>query len=97
MASYRDKINQEKLSTESGRIAFAIQILNNPTRYGLKWNEFIKDGIIAIYDGIRVEKAPIGIYVEKWSEQYFDWMYKIVRGIDYDEDVAMLNAQTWRM
>ena len=55
MASYRDKINQRKLSTESGRIAFAIELLDKNYKIRKDWREeLLKHKSIEIYDGIYV-------------------------------------------
>ena len=92
MASYRDKINKEKMKTESGKIAFSIELLERD----YKMTSEARKHTIALYDNYALSREGIlswCVYKVTDAEDY----YKIVPSeCGYDECRSILEAQSWR-
>ena len=91
MASYRDKVNQRKMETESGKIAFAIELLERD--YKMK-NE-ARQHTIALYDNYALSREGVLSWcVYKVTD--FDDCYKIVpMDAGWKVTKAVLEAQPW--
>lgn len=92
MASYRDKQNQRKMETESGRIVFAVELMDRypelKPRRGMPAD---------IYDGysIRIETYHYEVY--KWNSAGDEWIKIFPRlYYDYDSMINVLDAQPWQ-
>lgn len=99
MASYRDKINQRKLSTESGRIAFAIELLENNYKICKDWRKDLAEHKpVEIYDGIYIYKDTYVwvIYkpVDYKPNRYYEKVVPILSNYEVMRDV--LDAQPWQ-
>lgn len=94
MASYRDKINQEKMETESGKIAFSIELMKHIR--GL----FPKRGDrVDIFDSEKfhysVERDSLAWYVYL-DNDYGETSYKVLPVFsNYETLVDVLEAQPW--
>ena len=103
MASYKVKVHMKKLDTESGRIAFALELIDIfPWNFRKDWLlELRQKRPLEIYDGIYiVDDGTSGLYytVMAISEYHDRYVYKVVhRYGTYQENVAMLNAQKWHV
>ena len=103
MASYRDKTNQKKMSTESGKIAWCIQFIESSEMFRFK-----KDILLALR---KSEEIPLfdNVYLRMSKSEF---IYIISKPVDckpnrylckyvqqymlYDACVAMLDAQPWQ-
>ena len=99
MASYRNKINQKKLSTESGRIAFAIELLENNYKIRKDWRkELAEHKSIEIYGGIYVYEDTYAWIISKPVDykpnRYYVKVVPIFSSYDVIRDV--LDAQPWQ-
>jgi hypothetical protein len=99
MASYRDKINQRKLSTESGRIAFAIELLEHNYKICKDWRKDLSEHKpVEIYDGIYIYKDTyvwvISTPVDYKPNRYYVEVVPIFSNHEVMRDV--LDAQPWQ-
>ena len=100
MSSYRDKINEEKLGTFEGKIAWSIEYLESHPKMMLEamrdmQKKHTKE--IELFDNVTAEPDTLVWYI--WNH-YTDGEragYKIVPRFSwYEEMVDVLNAQTWK-
>ncbi len=102
MASYRDKINQKQMSTESGKIAWAIHYIESCGKWRFKkdWMTALREdeGIplfddICLYQGkgdfIYVIVKPVDYKPNRY------WCKYVQQYMTYDWMVKMLDAQPW--
>lgn len=94
MASYKTKILNEKCNTESGRIAYAIELLENNYHIMRDW---LKETNIPLFDDVSVYRQPECWVVWKPVEMKANrcWSKIIPLYCMYDEMVRVLDAQTW--
>lgn len=94
MASYRDKVNQEKMETESGKIAFSIELMKRIR--GL----FPKRGDkVDIFDSEKysysIERDSLAWYIYLVNN-YGETSYKVLPIFsNYETNVDILEAQPW--
>lgn len=92
MASYRDKINQKKMETESGKIAFYIEELERDYK---KVSE-AKKHTIKLFDNYALSREGILSWCVYRVTDAED-CYKIVpTDCGYEECRSILEAQSWR-
>lgn len=94
MASYRDKINQEKMETESGKIAFSIELMNRIRGLMPK-----RDEKVDIFDSEMfsywLERDTLSWYAFK-ADKYGDTWLKVLPVYSiYKTQVDVLEAQPW--
>ena len=101
MASYRDKINEEKLDTIDGKIAWAIEYLETHLKMRVEIRRDIskrKNKEIEIFDNITIEEDTLTWIVWKHVDPGYKPLYKIVPKFSwYDEMRSVLEAQTWKV
>ena len=93
MASYQDKINQRKMSTESGRIAFAIDLMNRlPYKDRIELHDDLYGIGIPLYEDIWVRRCKDAAVYEvaygnsnKYVPMFLTW----------EEMKMVLDAQPW--
>lgn len=93
MASYQDKINQRKMSTESGRIAFAIDLMERlPYRDRRGLHDDLRGAGVPLFDNVSVRRCKDASVYEisnagctKYVPDYLTW----------DEMKDVLDAQPW--
>ena len=101
MASYRDKINQKQMETESGKIAWSIIFIERESWSLMKeeYRNLRTGGIIDLFDGYSLwESKDCGVYVISKPVEYKGnryWRKYVQQGMYYDEMVRMLDAQPW--
>ena len=101
MANYKVKKHEKMLETESGRIAFALKLLDDWFYVSKDWHsDLLNKNEVEIYDDIFVvEDGLSGFYYTVIKPVEFKpnrYRYKVVRMYDtYDEMVRMLDAQSW--
>ena len=92
MASYRDKVNQKKMETESGKIAFAIELLERD--YKMKYEA--RKHTIALYDNYALSREGLLSWCVYKVGDFDDW-YKIVpMDVDWEVCKSVLEAQPWK-
>lgn len=98
MASYRDKINQKCMSTESGKIAWCINFMQHPPlEFKNDYYNDLRHGI-ALFDNVSVFESEY-VYVVSKAVPYKAnrYMFKYLQiGMTYDQMVDMLEAQPWQ-
>lgn len=100
MASYRDKINQKKMATESGKIAWCIQFIEHPPlEFKTDYYDDLLDGDIPLFDDFLLSTGPIMIYIIYRPVEYKANRYYakyVQQGMNYNQMVKMLDAQPWQ-
>ena len=97
MASYREKTNQKKLSTESGKIAWAINWIE--THPDLKYDVMTADEETELYDGVSIWHSHdcsvwvVAKVVPYKANRY--WAKYVQSGLFWEEAKTMLDAQPW--
>ena len=101
MASYRDKINQEQLETESGKIAWCIVWMEGHWPWK---KDFYLNGCLDLFDGSSEEchysyklyksKEP-GAYILVRSDAFSDWSKIVPTDCDWLVYKNVLDAQPW--
>lgn len=90
MASYHDKVNQRKLETESGRIVFAVELMDHypdlKPKHGMP---------VDIYDGYSIRIGTLHYEVYKWNGLGDEWVKIFPAYCDYESMVNVLDAQPW--
>lgn len=94
MASYRDKINQEKMATESGKIAFSIELMKQIR--GL----MPKRGVsVYIFDeenfSYSLELDTMAWYAYRADNYGNAWFKVLPEFSSYETHVKVLDAQPW--
>ena len=96
--SYRAKINEQKLSTESGKIAFAIDLLERMHELrNERWDAELGNDT-PLYDGIVIRGS--GFVWEVWKpveckpNRYY--VKYVQQWLTYDGAKKMLDAQPWQ-
>lgn len=98
MASYQDKINQKRMSTESGKIAWCIDFMQHPPlNFNNDYYEELRNGI-DLFDDISVYEDGF-VYVvwrpvHSKGNRYLNKYLQI--SMSYDQMVKMLDAQPWQ-
>ena len=99
MASYQDKINQRKMSTESGRIAFAIELLHRIPKLRFELYKDIRGHGIPLFDDVSLRSChdaflyEISKPVEYKANRY---LVKYVHmDMSWEDTKRMLDAQPW--
>ena len=103
MASYSDKINQKRMSTESGKIAWCIWFIESDGKFGFKKDILLalrKSEEIPLFDNVFLRKSKSEfIYIISKPVDYKPNRYLckyVQQNMIYDECVAMLDAQPWQ-
>ena len=99
MASYLDKINQEKMSTESGKIAFCLELLKRYPKLGYELHKDIHGKGIALYDDYSLRECNDAFVYEISRPVEFKpnrYLVKYVMvDLDWETSRQMLDAQPW--
>lgn len=99
MASYRDKKNQEKMSTESGKIAWCIEWLQN-LKYD-EFDEYFRDyKELALYDDVSIwpaRDAAVWTVCKpvKYKGNRF-WFKYVPQWLTWKQTKNVLDAQPWQ-
>ena len=91
MASYRDKINQRKLETESGKIAFAIEMIDRDWKLKCE----ARRNTLELYDGYSIESDGSLSWVINKFENGEDYYKILPKDSTYSVYESVLNAQPW--
>ena len=94
MASYRDKINQAKMETESGKIIFCIELMSRYRDLRPKYSESVNIFEDDKYNYYVRENGLIWEVVR--YDEFGESFYKVIpRYADYETMVDVLDAQYW--
>lgn len=103
MASYRDKINQKQMSTESGKIAWCIQFIESggSFRFRKDWQLALrKHESIVLFDDVYMRQSNgefLYVIIKSVDYKPNRYLCKYVQtGMFYDQYVNMLEAQPWQ-
>lgn len=102
MASYLNKINQKKMTTESGKIAYCIELIK---RYGYDLLRDERDIInftddpIELFDDISIRSLRDAFIYEVSKPVLYKsnryWCKYVQVGLDWEGTKKMLDAQPW--
>ena len=102
MASYRDKINQKQMSTESGKIAWAIEYIHRCGSFRFKKDWLLtlnKHEGLQLFDNVSVYRSKsefIYVIVKPVDYKPNRYLCKYIQtNMTYDQMVKMLDAQPW--
>lgn len=98
MASYQDKINQKRMSTESGKIAWCINYIQHPPlEFKNDYYKELKNGI-NLFDDVSVfETTYVYVISRPVRDKANRYLFKYLQiGMSYDQMVEMLDAQPWQ-
>lgn len=94
MASYRDKINQEKMETESGKIAFSIELMKRIRGLMPKRGDDVD-----IFDdemfSYSLERDTMAWYAYRSDHYGETWVKVLPVYSTYEIHVNVLEAQPW--
>ena len=94
MASYRDKVNQEKMETESGKIAFSIELMKHIRGLFPKRGDRV-DIFNNEKNSYSVERDSLAWYIYRINN-YGETFYKVLPAFsNYETHVDVLEAQPW--
>lgn len=100
MSSYEDKINEEKLGTFVGKVAWSIEYLETHPKMMLAAMQDIQKKHtkeIELFDNVTAELDTLVWYIWIHYSDGERTAYKIVPRFSwYDEIVDVFNAQTWK-
>ena len=93
MASYQDKINQRKMSTESGKIAFAIDLMERlPFRDRRDLINDLHGTGVPLFDDVSVRRCKDALVYEVSNANSLKY---IPLFLTWDEMKDVLDAQPW--
>ena len=102
MASYKDKINQKRMATESGKIAWAIEFIERggTFRFRKDWQLALNThNVVELFDDICMRACQDCFAYEIFKPVEFKpnrYLCKYVQtGMHYEDCVKMLDAQPW--
>ena len=103
MASYRDKLNQRQMVTESGKIAWCIQFIEGCGKWKFKKDWIMtlrKHEALPLFDNVYLRESDCeSIYVifKPLAYRPNAYLCKYVQtDMTYDQYVDMLDAQPWQ-